>query len=80
MNKNYMKEVAKLLGVELGEEFRIEGSPIECSFKFSDEGLIVDNAKGPLQEVLLLKRLLTGKVKIIKLHWKPQKGDSYYIP
>lgn len=61
-----MKEVAKLLGVELEEEFRIEG----CSYKYklSKEGLSFWGVSS--QEWILssiIGKLLTGESKIIKL-------------
>ena len=64
--ENKMKEVAKLLGVELGEEFRIEG----CSYKYklSKEGLsfwAVSSQEWILSSII--GKLLTGESKIIKL-------------
>lgn len=64
--ENKMKEVAKLLGVELEEEFRIEG----CSYKYklSKEGLSFWGVSS--QEWILssiIGKLLTGESKIIKL-------------
>ena len=37
MAKNYMADVAKMLGVELGEEFKIDGSNL--IYKFFENGL-----------------------------------------
>lgn len=43
MAKNYMADVAKMLGVELGEEFKIV-SPL--LYKFTEQGLFFNqNAK-----------------------------------
>ena len=64
--ENKMAEVAKLLGVELEEEFRIEG----CSYKYklTKEGLSFLGFNS--QEWILssiIGKLLTGESKIIKL-------------
>ena len=82
MNKNHMEEVAKLLGVELEEEFHIKGAPIEWIYELSDDGLIMYN-EGQCHGTLphLLTGLLTGKNEIVKLPWKPtNKGETYYMP
>ena len=39
MAKNYMADVAKVLGVKLGEEFKIDGS--NSIYKFAEKKLIV---------------------------------------
>ena len=39
MAKNHMTEVAKILGVEPGEEFQISGKPENDRFFIGDEGL-----------------------------------------
>ena len=66
MAENKMKEVAKLLGVELEEEFRING--LSYKYKLSNSGLMCwsDN----LQRwyiTSIVGELLTGERKIIKL-------------
>lgn len=64
--ENKMVEVAKLLGVELEEEFKIEG--FCCKYKLTNDGLMywsyLDN-KWLIST--FLKELLTGELKIIKL-------------
>ena len=71
---NKMKEVAKLLGVELEEEFRIEGFSI--TYKLSEKGLMGRAVN--LQQWYISTRvgeLLTGEKKIIKLP-KPILDDK----
>ena len=64
--ENKMKEVAKLLGLELEEEFKIDG--YSSKYKLSNNGLMLwsDNLQ---QWVLYIEfnGLLTGKAQIIKL-------------
>ena len=73
-NKSYMSEVAKLLGLELNEEFDVKYS--NCNpYKFTDEGLVNCNGE---DFPSALPFLLTGKFEIIKKPWKPDYGDTYY--
>ena len=71
MAENYMKDVAKLLGVELGEEFKIDNDGLpwkSFKYKLDEEGLIF--WEEGCQKWLGsegLSSLLTGKAKIIKL-------------
>lgn len=67
---NHMKQVAQLLGVELGEEFKIKS--FENNFKFTDSGLLYYNEYSELntkwvKDSYMLHGLLTGKNKIIKI-------------
>ena len=64
--ENKMAEVAKLLGVELEEEFRIEGFSI--TYKLSEKGFMrwEDNSQ-KWYISYRIGELLTGEKKIIKL-------------
>ena len=77
---NYMAEVAKLLGVELGEKFQICGNG-EATVKLTKDGLEIVTILGPLidhaNEVCLTK-LITGKYTIKRKPWKPKYGDYYW--
>ena len=78
-----MEEVAKLLGVELEEEFRIEGTHVDYIYKISEKGLFLRcSGRDWWEEVPdTLVQMLAGMTrKIIKLPWEPQKGETYYIP
>ena len=81
MAKNHMADVAKMLGVEPGEEFEIKGYK-GLVYKFVDDELIVnstdDKGCSGLTANMTLVSLLKGKREIIKLSWKPKKGDTYY--
>lgn len=79
MAKNYMADVAKMLGVEFEEEFKIDG--IELKYRFTENGVYchVDNGWWQCSNVMLPKILL-GEFEIIKLPWQPKKGDEYYYP
>lgn len=80
MAKNLMPYVCKMLGVELGEEFKIKGYD-GLTYKLTDNGLeltAVDGQKAKWFDHGVLNSLLKGKLEIIKLPWKPRKGDVYY--
>lgn len=62
MAESKMKEVANILGVELGEEFKIKGTNYIC--RIEKDGLLVLNA---LTLINVLIRLLTGEYEIEKL-------------
>nr|DAV30163.1 MAG TPA: hypothetical protein [Caudoviricetes sp.] len=71
-----MPEIAKMLGVELGEEFKIKGYDPTCWFDL--DGLHFDGWVAEDEEDAMLHNLLCGEAEIIKLPWKPKKGDVYF--
>ncbi len=81
MAKNLIPEIAKMLGVELGEEFEIKGYK-GLVYKFIDDELIV-RSENDTESVyttanMTLVSLLKGKYEIVKLPWKPKEGESFY--
>lgn len=80
---NLMPEIARMLGVELGEEFKIEGDKDfeQKTFYFTARGLKAKLDKHPEKELpamAALDSLLFGDTEIVKLPWKPKKGETYY--
>lgn len=84
MAKNLMREVAKLLGVEIDEKFRLRDIErdivVPYLYYFSEaDGLMCINANGEiLTAPLIVNGLLGGKYKVVKLPWEPKEGDKYY--
>ena len=80
MSKNLIPEIARMLGVELGEEFKVKGR--EYIFHFVDNGLIAYRTDGsvlPYENCLAhFLWLINGEEEIVKLPWKPKKGDVYF--
>lgn len=84
---NYMAEVAKLLGVELGQSFKItsdtEGD-YQNYYRFTENNCLEMSDDGVEWKMTtaaaLLKYILMGDIRIIKLPWKPRKGEKYYVP
>jgi hypothetical protein len=80
MAKNLIPQIAKMLGVELGEEFKIKGYD-GLTYKLTDAGLeltTVDGQKTKWFDRGALNSLLKGKMEIVKLPWKPKKGETIY--
>lgn len=80
MTKNLIPGITKMLGVELGEEFKVDKYD-EMTFKFAENMLVAradfKGAKWGITYVVL-SELLGGNVEIIKLPWKPKFGDRYF--
>lgn len=78
---NLIPQIAEMLGVEIGEEFEIKDYK-GLVYKFVDDELIVnstdDKGSSGLTANMTLVSLLKGKREIIKLPWKPKKGDTCY--
>lgn len=78
MAKNYMADVAKMLGVELDEEFKISG--IERKYKFTENGVYCHVDDWWQCSNIMLPKILLGEFEIIKLPWQPKKGEVYCRP
>lgn len=86
---NKMNEIAKLLGVELNEEFKVKAgkndNDIDATnlYRLTKLGLEYKyNNTGAWEKYLdmYLVNLIKGEYGIVKLPYKPKKGDVYYFP
>ncbi len=81
---NCMESIAKLLGVELNEVFRIEDFDLELYdfFKITENGLYKSSKSEPYdwKTAPNFISLLTGEIEITKLPQKPAIGDMYCYP
>ena len=84
---NHMAEVAKLLGVEVGESFKITYSnqgDYQNYYRFTENNCIEISNDGVEWKMttaaILLKDILMGDIRIVKLPWKPREGEMYYFP
>ena len=73
---NHMPEIAKMLGVEIGEEFTI--FPIGGRYRISQSGLQFLSEKGEWVLSKYLKALLTGEYGTVKIPFEPKDGEYYY--
>lgn len=81
MSKNLIPQIAKMLGVELGEAFKVKGDD-ETTYIFTDDGLKLTYDGGigivEISSDVAFAALVNGKDEIVKLPWKPKKGDVYF--
>lgn len=80
MAKNLIPEIARMLGVEPGEKFKVDKYD-KMTFKFAENMLVAradfKGAKWGITYVVL-SELLGGNVEIIKLPWKPEMYEEYW--
>lgn len=81
MSKNLIPQIAKMLGVELGEEFQVKGDD-EMTYIFTDDGLKITYAGGieisQISTNSAFVALVMGKEEIVKLPWKPKMYEEYW--
>ena len=87
---NHIAEVAALIGVELGESFKITSDTqgdypgdYQNYYRFTENNCFetsVDGVKWETATVIVLRGILIGVARIIKLPWRPSRGDVYYMP
>lgn len=82
MSKNLIPQIAQMLGVELGEKFKIKGEDELMTYSFNSDGLQVTYGDGIelpyLSTNLVLVALVNGEEEIIKLSWKPKLNERYW--
>ena len=79
--KNHLGEVAKMVGVEIGEEFEIKEDGLHSKFKFGKNGLFrVENGKDVACSNNLIMLLITGEYTILEKPWKADNGRLIYYP
>lgn len=93
MSKSLMPEIAKLLGVEMGEAFYINdhlGRRV-CAysdnnlFKIGESALLhLNNTDGCFEgsdrDQSIFVKLLAGLLTVEKLPWEPKYSECYYSP
>lgn len=79
---NHMSEVAKMLGVELGEIFEIKTDVYKSfQFRFVENDFQCFNGKRWVTDAnapVFLKLLLTGEYTIKRKPWKPKYEETYW--
>lgn len=81
MAKNLIPNIVRMLGVEIGEEFKVKGDE-EMTYSFTDDGLRVtygsDIEISQISTNSAFIALLNGKDEIIKLPWRPRNGEPFW--
>ena len=80
---NYYKQIAEMLGVELGEEFSLKGNYTgeinRPRYKITqEEGLMYSIGSEEWKRSIILLSIINGAYSIVKLPWKPKNGDAYW--
>lgn len=73
-----MSEVAKMLGVELGEEFEIKGIS-NAKYLIDSDGIAIVSQKIEHYRPHLLQDILTGQREIVRRPWRPKMGADYWF-
>lgn len=80
---NYYKQIAEMLGVELGEEFSLKGkytgNIVNARYKFTQEkGLMCSHGGDEWSRSNLMVSIIDGIYSVVKLPWKPKKSEQYW--
>ena len=79
---NHMEEVAKILGVSLGERFKIDFcgqyENNKYDYYLTDRGVVLDRAGRSCVSADALFKLICGEWTIVRKPYKPQKYDTYW--
>ena len=84
---NHIAEVAQVLGVAIRESFKIADDAFgewPKYYRFNENVCLEVSDDGvkwkEMDDEVVLECLLLDEVKIIKLLWKPEYNEKYYIP
>lgn len=81
MSKNLIPQIAEMLGLQLGEEFKVKGYD-KVTYKFASDGLKLtydnDIEISDLTAKVAFVALLNGTNEIVKLPWNPKIYDIYW--
>ena len=80
---NYYKKIAEMLGVELGEEFSVKNCKTKelnrPRYKITqEEGIMYSIDREKWCRSVLLMSIINGSYSIVKIPWKPKKGEAYW--
>lgn len=81
MSKNLIPKIAHMLGVEIGEAFKVKGDN-DLTYRFTNNGLKLTHDSGielaKIAANVAFVDLVNGKDEIVKLPWKPKEGQTVY--
>lgn len=76
---NYMKDVTQLLGVEIGEEFKIEGHSGNVKYRLTEENLEYLSCGHWFSISSTLNNLLNGQYKVAKIPILDETEQKYLL-
>lgn len=76
MDKNFIPQIENILGVKIGESFKVDG----CHETYHlDEYLkVIVDGNGNVSNNIAVRTILNGECEIIKLPFKPKNGNDYW--
>lgn len=79
---NYIPRIAEMLGVRIGEKFKIKSDGITSDYVYritecSAECCVFDECW--CESIAVLGALLSGKYEIVKLPFEPKEGEPYWV-
>ena len=84
MAQNLMPEIAKLLGVEYGEKFKLRAVDSEiCEnalFYFDKDNGFIRLGDSKEEVYNMLYDVVSGYYEVVKLPWEPTVKDNYFYP
>jgi len=81
---NLIPMIAKELGVEIGEEFKLKAVKdcdaiiLGCLYRFTETAFQFDN-NGNWISTIVPTSLLEGFVEVEKIPFEPKKGEKYFV-
>lgn len=78
MTKNLIPEIAKMLGVQISEEFKVTDSELTYRFTMKHLESYCEGDSWRLCHPDALVNLIEGRCEVIKLPWCPQCGDKFW--
>lgn len=84
MAQNLMPEIAKLLGVEYGEKFKLRAVDSKiCEnalFYFDKDNGFIRLGDSKEEVYNMLYDVVSGYYEVVKLPWEPTVKDNYFYP
>lgn len=86
MSKNIIPQIAEILGVEIGEEFKVDIANENEIFRISEKGIEYRYSGGYAEKLCpnwvsanrSFYKFLTGEAKIIRLPFLPKQDETYW--
>ena len=80
---NYCKQIAEMLGIELGEEFSLKDNKtkniVRTRYKITqEEGIMYSMDGEKWRRSAILLSIVNGSYSVVRLPWKPKKDERYW--
>lgn len=79
--KNYIPEIIEMLGVEIGEKFRLKDNGrgvMPDLYRFTETKFEYFDTEEGWQESMRLTDIILGESEIVRSPYEPKQGDNYW--